>query len=210
MRTALSDRAVQDGHPIQSVILESIPVNLPNSISLFRLALIPVFLGLIMAYEPGHEWIRYLAFLVFLTAALSDAVDGYIARHYDLKTKLGALLDPLADKLLTNLSFIFLAVTPHFDTDVPKWLPVVILSRDLSIAIGSYLMNKYRGPLRPKPRFSGKAATAGYSVGIAWVVLNWPYGYHVLMAVVALSVFSFIDYIFNGYERAVPNEETSE
>ncbi len=186
---------------------EGTPVNLANSISIFRLVLIPVFIGLIVSYEPGQEWVRYLAFAVFFTAAVSDFVDGYIARRFDQSTKLGAVLDPLADKLLINLSFVFLAVTPHFETDVPKWLPVVILGRDVTIAIGSYLLNKYMGPLQPRPRFSGKAATTAHSVGVAWIVLNWPYGFQILMVMVAISVGSLVDYLFHGYERAVPEED---
>ena len=185
---------------------ESNPVNLANSISIFRLVLIPVFIGLIVYYEPGREWVRYLAFAVFFTAAVSDFVDGYVARHFDQSTELGAVLDPLADKLLINLSFVFLAVTPHFETDVPMWLPVVILGRDITIAVGSYLLNKYRGPLRPRPRFLGKAATIAHSVGVAWVVLNLPYGFQILMVMVAISVASLVDYLFYGYEQAVPEE----
>lgn len=182
-------------------------MNLPNAISIFRLALIPVFLGLIMAYEPGQEWIRYLAFSVFLTAAVSDYVDGYIARRFDQRTKLGAVLDPLADKLLINLSFVFLAVTPHFETDVPMWLPVVILGRDVTIALGAYLLNKYMGPLRPRPRFLGKAATTAHAVGVGWVLVNWPFGFQVLMAMVAISLGSLVDYLFHGYEQVASEED---
>ena len=182
-------------------------MNLPNSISIFRLALIPVVLGLIVAYEPGQEWIRYLAFSVFLTAAVSDFVDGYLARRFDQRTKLGAVLDPLADKLLINLSFVFLAVTPHFETDVPMWLPVVILGRDITIALGSYLLNRYLGPLRPRPRFLGKVATTAHSVGVSWVLVNWPYGFSVLMAMVAISLASLVDYLFHGYEQAASERD---
>lgn len=181
-------------------------MNLANSISIFRLVLIPVFIGLIVSYEPGQEWVRYLAFAVFFTAAVSDFVDGYVARRFNQSTKLGAVLDPLADKLLINLSFVFLAVTPNFETDVPRWIPVIILSRDIIIAVGSYLLNKYRGPLRPRPRFLGKAATIAHSVGVAWVVLNLPYGFQILMVMVAISVASLVDYLFYGYEQALPEE----
>ncbi len=160
-----------------------------------------------MAYEPGQEWIRYLAFSVFLTAAISDFIDGYIARRFDQRTKLGAVLDPLADKLLINLSFVFLAVTPHFETDVPMWLPVVILGRDITISLGAYLLNKYKGPLRPRPRFLGKAATTAHSVGLGWVLVNWPYGFQALMAMVAISLASLVDYLFHGYEQVVPAED---
>lgn len=187
--------------------LESITVNLANSISLFRLALIPVVLGSIFYYTPGEEWLRHLAFWAFVTAAVSDFVDGYVARHFDQRTKLGAVLDPLADKLLTNLTFVFLAVTPHFNTDVPMWLPVVVLGRDVTISVGSYLLNRFRGPLRPRARFLGKVATTAQSVGAAWVLVNWPYGFQILMVMVAISIASLVDYLLYGYERTLPKED---
>jgi len=183
---------------------EGNPVNLANSISIFRLVLIPIFIGLVLYYEPGREGVRYLAAGGLITAALSDILDGYVARRFDQRTKLGSVLDPLADKLLINLSFVFLAATPHFETDVPMWLPVVILGRDIIIAGGSYLLNKYKGPLRPRPRLLGKVATIAHSVGVAWVVLNLPYGFQILMVMVAISVVSLVDYLFHGYEEAVP------
>ena len=182
-------------------------MNLANSISLFRLALIPVVIGLIAYYTPGKEWVRYLAFAAFVTAAVSDFVDGFVARHFDQRTKLGAVLDPLADKLLINLSLVFLAVTPHFDTDVPKWLPVVVLGRDITITLGAYLLNKYMGPLRPRPRFLGKVATTAHSVSVAWILLNWPFGFQVLMVMIAISIASLVDYLFLGYERVVQEED---
>lgn len=183
-------------------------MNLANSISLFRLALIPVVLGSIFYYTPGEEWVRWLAFWAFVTAAVSDFVDGYVARRFDQRTKLGAVLDPLADKLLINLSFVFLAANPNtFNTDVPMWLPVVILGRDVTIAVGSYLLNKFRGPLRPRARMLGKVATTAHSVGAAWVLVNWPYGFQILMVMIAISIASLVDYLFYGYEQALPEED---
>lgn len=182
-------------------------MNLANSISLCRLALIPVVLGSIYFYTPGQEWVRRLAFWTFVTAAASDFVDGYIARRFDQSTKLGAVLDPLADKLLINLTFVFLAVTPNFKTDVPMWLPVVVLGRDITISGGSYLLNKFRGPLKPRARMLGKVATTAHSVGAAWVLVNWPYGFQILMIMIAISIASLIDYLFYGYEEAQPEED---
>lgn len=181
-------------------------VNVANSISIFRLLLIPVFIGLVLAYEPGREWVRWLAFATFVTAALSDAVDGYVARHFDQRTKFGTVLDPLADKLLINLALVFLAVTPHFRTQVPMWLPVVILGRDIIIGGGAFLLNKFMGPIQPQPRVLGKISTIGHSVGVAWVLTNWPYGREVLLAMVFVSLTSLVDYLLHGYQQVLPDK----
>ena len=181
-------------------------MNLANSISLCRLALIPVVLGSIYFYTPGAEWVRRVAFWTFVTAAASDFLDGYIARRFDQRTKLGAVLDPLADKLLINLTFVFLAVSPNFETDVPMWLPVVVLGRDITITVGSFLLNKFRGPLKPRARILGKVATTAHSVGAAWILINWPYGFQILMIMIVISVTSLADYLLNGWERDLPEE----
>ena len=68
-----------------------------------RLLLIPVFVALIVSYTREQPWIRYSALGVYAVAAISDALDGFVARAYNQKTKLGTLLDPLADKLMVNI-----------------------------------------------------------------------------------------------------------
>jgi CDP-diacylglycerol--glycerol-3-phosphate 3-phosphatidyltransferase len=115
-------------------------VTLPNRISLARLLLIPVFVVLLQLYTPERPAFRLAALAVFVIAVASDGIDGLIARRYHLQTKLGAVLDPLADKLLINVAFIFLAVNPHLETPVPKWLPVIVLARDAFITGGAFLI----------------------------------------------------------------------
>jgi CDP-diacylglycerol--glycerol-3-phosphate 3-phosphatidyltransferase len=183
-------------------------VNTANAITLLRLALIPVFVALLLIYRPeaGLEGVRIAAFVVFVTAALSDGVDGYIARHYNQRTRLGAVLDPMADKLLTNISFVFLAVLPSFATRVPMWLPVIVLGRDITIASGSYLLNRYMGPLTVRPRILGKAATVAHSVAIAAVVINLPYADRIVLMTAVISVMSLADYLLHGYEQALPDD----
>ncbi len=182
-------------------------VNTANAITLLRLMLIPVFVALLVTYKPdaGHEGLRIAAFAVFVTAAVSDAVDGYIARHYNQRTRMGAMLDPMADKLLTNIAFVFLAVLPAFSSIVPMWLPVIVLGRDITIAGGSYLVNRYMGPLKVRPRILGKVATVANSVAIAAVVIHLPHADRILMITAAIAVLSLADYLLHGYEQALPD-----
>jgi CDP-diacylglycerol--glycerol-3-phosphate 3-phosphatidyltransferase len=170
--------------------------------------MIPLFVALLLLYRPDAdlEGLRIAAFVVFVVAAASDGIDGFIARRFNQCTRLGALLDPLADKLLVNISFVFLAALDRFDAHVPLWVPVIVLVRDITITGGSYLMDKHLGPLRPRPRMLGKLATVAHSVAIAAVVINLPHAYEILMITVAISVFSMADYLVHGYESVQPDE----
>lgn len=181
-------------------------MTLANRITIFRLILIPVFNVLVVSYTPEEPELRYLAIGVFAVASLSDALDGFVARAYNQKTKLGAVLDPLADKLLLNLAFVFLAVNESFSEFVPRWVPVLILSRDVIIVMGSYLINEYYGPLRVRPRISGKLTTALQMTSIIAVLFEVTYSYEIVLAMVVVSVFSFFDYIYDGVRR-IGNED---
>lgn len=135
-------------------------MSLPNIITIVRLLLVPLTVWLLVSEE-------YLfGFLAFLTAGVSDGVDGYIARRYDLKTELGAYLDPLADKAL----LVSIYVTLGFQKDIPAWLVILVVSRDVLIVgavILSLLMSK---PLRMRPLFVSKANTA-FQIALAGAVL---------------------------------------
>ena len=125
-------------------------MNLPNLITLGRILLAPLTIWLIVAGEYS------LAFLVFLVAGLSDAVDGFIARRYRLKTQLGSYLDPLADKLL----LVSIYLTLGFLKFLPAWLVILVASRDVLIVgaiILSWVLDK---PLRMHPLGVSKVNTA--------------------------------------------------
>lgn len=98
-------------------------MNLPNKLTLFRIILIPVFIVLLMT---GYN---YLATIVFVIAASTDALDGHIARKYNLITNFGKIMDPLADKLLTTAAFVcFIELCM-----MPAWMVIVILAREFTI-----------------------------------------------------------------------------
>lgn len=181
-------------------------MTLANRITILRLLLIPVFNVLVVSYTPDEPGIRYLAIGVFAVAAISDALDGFVARAYNQKTRLGAVLDPLADKLLLNLAFVFMAVNESFSEFVPRWVPVLILSRDVIIVMGSYLINEYYGPLRVRPRISGKLTTALQMGSIIAVLFEVTFAYEIVVTMIAVSVFSFLDYVYDGVRR-IGNED---
>ena len=116
-------------------------MNLPNLLSLVRVLLIPVFIILII-YKL-FEW----ALVTFAVAGITDGVDGLLARLTRQKTELGAYLDPIADKLLLSSSFIVLAIIKM----LPSWLAVIVLTRDVIIALGFFvfLLTNKRPSIRP-------------------------------------------------------------
>lgn len=180
-------------------------MNLANRITFCRILFIPVLIALIVAYRPEHQWIRYTAIALFVAMSVSDYVDGYIARHYNQMTRLGTILDPGADKVMVNAVYIFLAVNHYLETPVPRWIPVVIMLRDVCILITSLVLNKFRGPIRPIPRILGKITTWAYSFGIMGVLLEVSFAYELLLVVMVIACLSWADYAFFGHERVVDN-----
>ncbi|HOZ46206.1 MAG TPA: CDP-alcohol phosphatidyltransferase family protein [Candidatus Hydrogenedentes bacterium] len=173
-------------------------MTLANRITLIRLSFIPVFLACIAGYGPDRVWLRHAALVLYLTAAVSDCVDGYIARNYNQQSRLGRVLDPLADKLMINLAFVFLAVNDHFATHVPYWFPPLVLGRDVTIVIGSFVIHEYFGTLSVRPRLSGKATAVFQYASVVAVLLEVPFARGLILATAALTVVSLVDYIYAG------------
>ena len=125
-------------------------VSLPNLITIARILLVPLAVWLVIDGQ------MHLALLVFLVAGVSDAVDGWLAKRYDMKTELGAHLDPLADKLLLIALFVTLAIMEQ----VPAWLAILVVSRDVLIVGGVVLAWLLDRPMRMQPHPVSKANTA--------------------------------------------------
>jgi cardiolipin synthase (CMP-forming) len=135
--------------------------SLPNLISLGRLGLVPVIIAMISA----QRW--KAACIVFVVAGISDAIDGWLAKTFDLRTELGAYLDPVADKALLVSIYVALAV----ELVLPATLTIIVVTRDLMIigaVIISWLMHK---PLEIRPLWISKLTTAA-QIGFAALVLG--------------------------------------
>ncbi len=124
-------------------------MNLPNIITLLRIALVPVFLAFLIQNRYG------LAIGVFIVAGLTDAIDGAIARMMNKKTSLGALLDPLADKLLVLTAFVALALTGR----LPLWLAGAVIARDAAIVAGWLYLSRFGSRESLRPTALGKLTT---------------------------------------------------
>ncbi len=148
-----------------------------NKISIFRIVLVPVFIGFAAAYGNsvgagmGDERYRHAATFIFALAALSDGVDGYVARHYNQKTRLGAILDPLADKLLMLAAIITLSATA-WPQRFPLWFPVIIILKDVVSIAGAFVIKHFAGKVRIKAHWTGKVCTVSQIVALLWVMLD--------------------------------------
>jgi cardiolipin synthase (CMP-forming) len=154
-------------------------MTLPNKITIGRICLIPVFVLLALAYGRSvssgapQEWIRWMAVAVFAIAALSDGVDGYIARKYNQISPLGVVLDPIADKGLLFAGIITLSMS-KWDYELPLWFPILVISRDAIVMGGAVALQRALGGLRIKTTLTGKIATASQMVAVSAVML-WPH-----------------------------------
>ena len=146
-----------------------------NKITILRILLIPFFVVEVLYYaQNGNELYRFLAVLCFAVAAICDGVDGYIARRYNQRSELGAILDPLADKLLLVSGIVLLSFDhrPYLET-VPLWLTGTIIGRDVLILIGMVVIQLMVGKVKVRPRIIGKVATVLQMVVVLWIMLKW-------------------------------------
>src|SRR3954469_16602718 len=154
-----------------------------NKITVVRILMIPVFVTLAIYYGESiqegspQDWMRFTAITVFLLAAISDGLDGYVARRYNQRSSLGVILDPIADKGLLLSGIITLSISnwsqvdPHYGK-FPAWFPVLVITRDAVILIGSAVLHILNGTVRVRPSWTGKVATVLQMAAIAWVMLQ--------------------------------------
>jgi cardiolipin synthase len=149
-----------------------------NKVTIFRMLLIPFFVVEVLYYvRTGREIHRAAALMTFFVAAVCDGVDGYIARRYNQRSELGAILDPLADKLLLVSAVILLSFnnSPWLG-QIPLWLTGTIIGRDLIILIGLIVIHLTCGKVRIHPRYVGKIATVLQMIAVLWILLKWDSG----------------------------------
>jgi len=147
-----------------------------NKITILRILLIPFFVVETLYYtKEGIEVHRVLAILSFAVAAICDGVDGYVARRFNQRSELGAILDPLADKLLLVSGIVVLSFdhSPYL-AGVPLWLTGTIIGRDILILIGMLVIQLMVGTVKVRPRIVGKFATVLQMIVVLWIMVKWP------------------------------------
>lgn len=178
-------------------------VTVPNLLTVFRMALIPVFVSLLF-YQ------KFLFALgAFVLAGVTDGLDGLLARRFQQQSPLGRILDPIADKLMLVTSFIVLSMKSVYPTPIPShlpipfWVTITVISRDVFILVGAVAINMVTGFRGFVPSLPGKISTVVQIVAIAVVMLSAQTGVGtgfylptVYAAVFGLALLSGIHYIF--------------
>jgi cardiolipin synthase len=185
-----------------------------NKITIIRILMIPAFVTMAIYYGQSIqrgaplEWQRFTAIVIFLVAAASDGLDGYVARRYKQRSALGAILDPIADKGLLLSAIITLSISNWSDIDpeygrFPAWFPVLVITRDAVILVGAGVLHLLNGKVHVKPNWTGKVATVLQMAAIAWVMLQLHF-LPLLYVVIAAGVFTFISgivYVMDGVRQ---------
>jgi len=140
-------------------------ITVPNLLTLVRLLLIPVF----FVYSVRGEF--RLALVFFVTAALTDVLDGYIARKFNQRSQVGAVLDPAADKILMIVGFITYTLHDAVVYPLPGWLTFTIFTRDAAIVFFAYLLFTRMQIRRFPPTIAGKISTVTQAVALSVAIL---------------------------------------
>ncbi len=181
-----------------------------TKITITRILMVPVFAVLALAY--GHsvkagqpdEALRWWALGVFVTAAASDGIDGWVARHFNQMSKLGAFLDPIADKalLLTGVVTLSLVDWGADGWRLPAWFAVIVVLRDCIIIGGIRILWNHHREVKFAPHWSGKVCTVTQMFALGWVMLKvvpfppaWP-----CAVAAAFTVWSAVAYIRQGIQ----------
>lgn len=182
-----------------------------NWITILRILLIPVFVTSSVYYGAGlqegapQEWQRLTAIGAFILAAVSDALDGFVARRFKQFSPLGRVLDPIADKGLLLAAVVTMSFSKwHYQ--LPLWFVILVVSRDLLIVLGFAVLHYLAGRFEVRPRFLGKACTASQMAAVTLVLLQTPHApeliYDIPVYIAALlTILSGLDYIRDGIRR---------
>jgi cardiolipin synthase len=189
-------------------------VTLPNLLTMFRMALVPVFVSFL--FYQKFVW----GLVAFIIAGVTDGLDGLLARRFNQKSQLGTILDPIADKLLLVTSFVVLSLPSISHSQqapshlpVPFWVTAAVISRDIFIVVGAAAINIVSGFRNFRPSWLGKVNTTVQILAIVLILVaasipSWISGYYlptVYVTVFALAVFSGIHYVY--FASRLLNEE---
>lgn len=176
-------------------------MNIPNLLTLLRIVLIPVFVYFLLLNVPYGD---YLAGLVFAAAALTDSLDGYLARRLEQVTKFGMVVDPLADKLLITAALISLVELNR----IAGWIAIVIIGREFAVT-GLRIIKAEEGVIIPASSL-GKLKTATQIIALLLVIVPGIYrpftsvdlGMWCMYLAVIITLVSGIDYFYQSYKTS--------
>jgi CDP-diacylglycerol--glycerol-3-phosphate 3-phosphatidyltransferase len=180
-----------------------------SKITITRILMVPVFAVLALAYgqsvksDMPNEALRWWALAVFVTAAASDGIDGWVARRFNQISKFGAFIDPIADKALLLTGVVTLSVI-DWGVDgwrLPAWFAVIVVMRDCIILAGIRILWNHRREVRFAPHWTGKVTTVTQMFALGWVMLRltdipptWP-----CIVAAVFTLWSTMEYLRHGW-----------
>lgn len=170
-------------------------MNLANSITIARILLVPLYL---IIFYSSNEKSLFLSGIILVLSGVTDVLDGYVARKYDMVTKLGTILDPIADKLTTFSVLISFAYTKL----IPNWILVVLGTKELLLILGGGILYCSKRKAIPADKF-GKMATTTFYIAVISLAfsLNRIFVNILLYTTVILHLIAFINYYFGFHEK---------
>lgn len=163
-----------------------------DKVTILRILLIPIFVSFLFYFDEKHLYLKYVLLGVFGLAVLTDYFDGLVARIKKEKSEIGQVIDPLADKLLLLTAFISLYALRKslpLSSNIPLWVVLVIVSRDLIILLGVMLLYFLKIEIPIAPSMWGKFTTFFQMLTVLWVIADIPF---------SLSLFSCKDISFSS------------
>jgi len=173
-------------------------LSIPNYLTLFRILLTPVFFITLVSYTPEKESLRLVALAIFVVAALTDALDGILARFLKQRTALGQMLDPLADKILLVSAYIGLLCVASLPFRPPLWITITIIFRDMILLFGFLTLNFSAVKIEVQPNLWGKLTTVSQMLLLCFILLQWPIAVPLSFLTVTFTIVSGIIYITRG------------
>lgn len=175
-------------------------MNLPNKITMVRVLMIPFFVFFMLSNQIPYY--NYIAAVLFIVASLTDALDGYIARKYNLVSNFGKFMDPLADKLLVSAALICFVAIP--DNPMPAWAAIIIISREFIISgfrlvasdAGIVIAANYWGKIKTVVQMLMSILLIFNFQGTVIDMTEWIFIY----VAVALTVISLVDYLWKNWK----------
>lgn len=181
------------GKPVSPGLMRGRYINLPNILSCFRILLVPILVVVLLTKFEGKE---FVGLGLFLLAALTDLLDGYFARRWGLVTRLGKLLDPAADKILTSAAFISLVELGR----APAWIVVAIIAREFAISTLRSVAASHDVVIQAS--WSGKVKTTVQVITISLLIFHQRLGPFQPLGGIAL-IFTLVASVYSGIEYAV-------
>jgi cardiolipin synthase (CMP-forming) len=184
-----------------------LPMTAANKITLVRIGLIPGFVWLAWAYgrsfaggQPEESY-RFSAIAIFVLAACTDGIDGFVARRFHQQSRLGAILDPVADKGLVAAALIVLAAS-GWPQSLPFWFPCAVIGRDLVLAVGFTALTRLIESVDIHPSLTGKIATVFQLTSIVWVLFRIPRFLSTLVIIATIfTLISGTGYVLDGIRQ---------